>query len=68
MKITKIKDELKQLGTKELTERLDAMQRECFGLKLNTQVKDNSQFNKLKKNIARAQTYLRERELGESAQ
>ena len=63
MKITKIKEELKNLSANDLSDKLDNLRRELFGLTLNAQVKDVSQFNKLKKNIARAQTYLRQQEL-----
>jgi ribosomal protein L29 len=62
MKTTKFKDEFKQLGVQELNEKLDALRREYFGLKLNaatSHVKDYSQFNKLRKNIARLETYKR---------
>lgn len=67
MKITKIKDEFKNMGSNELVEKLDALRREYFGLKLNAHVKDNSQFKKLKKNIARVETYLRQQELVKKA-
>lgn len=63
MQTTKIKDEFKQLSAQELKDRLDALRREYFGLRLNaatSHVKDYSQFNKLRKNIARVSTYIRQ--------
>jgi ribosomal protein L29 len=63
MKVTKFKEELKKMSAQDLKEKLDAMRRELFGLRLNSStahVKDYSQFNKLKKNIARAACYLRQ--------
>jgi len=63
MKVTKFKEELKKMSAQELKEKLDAMRRELFGLKLNSttaHVKDYSVFNKLKKNIARVASSLRQ--------
>lgn len=63
MKITKIKEELQKLSQQELLEKLDVVQRELFGLRLNSStahVKDYSQFGKLRKNKARIATYLRQ--------
>ena len=65
MKVMKFKEELKKMSAQDLKEKLDAMRRELFGLKLNSttaHVKDYSQFNKLKKNIARVASYLRQSE------
>lgn len=63
MKVMKFKEELKKMSSQDLKEKLDAMRRELFGLRLNSttaHVKDYSQFNKLKKNIARVASYLRQ--------
>jgi ribosomal protein L29 len=63
MKVTKVKAELKKLSAQDLKEKLDAMRREFFGMKLNSTtapVKDYSQISKLKKDIARAETYMRQ--------
>lgn len=65
MKITKVKDEFKQLDVQDLQEKLDNLRRDLFGLKLNSStshVKDYSQFKKLRKNIAQASTYLEQAE------
>lgn len=64
MKITKFKDEIKQLGVKDLIIKLDALRRDQFSLRLNSStshVKDYSQFEKNRKNIARILTYLRQK-------
>jgi large subunit ribosomal protein L29 len=61
MKLKQYKDELKQLSVEGLNERLVLLQRELFTLKINaatSYTKDNSQFKKLKKNIARVLTIL----------
>ena len=65
MKITKIKEEFKQASVKELTEKLDSLRRDLFGLRLNSStshVKDYSQFKKLRKNIAQVSTYIKQAE------
>lgn len=59
-----IKNELKGLSTKELVEKVDALRRELFSLRLHSAtepVKDKTQFKKLRKNIARGLTYLEEK-------
>jgi ribosomal protein L29 len=64
MKVTKFKDEIKQLGLKELIIKLDAVRRDQFSLRLNSStshVKDYSQFRKGRKNIARILTLLRQK-------
>ncbi len=64
MKISKLKEELKQLGVTELIVKLDSLRREHFSLRLNSStshVKDYSQFKKGRKNIARALTILRQK-------
>jgi ribosomal protein L29 len=53
------------LGMKELFEKFDEYKRALFTLKLSSStsyVKDNSQFKKLRKNIARTMTLIRKRE------
>lgn len=65
MKVTKLKDEMKQLDAAELKVKLDATRRELFNIQLNAttaHVKDYSQFKKLKKNIARVLTFARQKE------
>jgi ribosomal protein L29 len=50
---------------KELFEKFDEYKRALFTLKLSSStsyVKDNSQFKKLRKNIARTMTLIRKRE------
>lgn len=64
MKVNKFKDELKQLGIKELVTKLDALRRDQFSLRLNSStshVKDYSSFAKNRANIARILTYLRQK-------
>jgi ribosomal protein L29 len=64
MKVNKLKDELKQLDLKGLIIKLDALRRDQFSLRLNSStshVKDYSQFEKGRKNIARVLTYLRQK-------
>lgn len=65
MKETKFKDELKQLDATGLKAKLDAVRRELFNVQLNAttaHVKDYSQFKKLKKDIARVLTFVRQKE------
>lgn len=62
MKTHDIKNDIKNMSDKELVVKLDALRRELFTLRLNTataHVKDYSQFNKARKNIARVLTFLR---------
>ena len=66
MKNKKFVEEISNLSTDKLQEKLDQMRRDLFSLKLNAQtghVKDNSQFTLMRRNIARVQTMLREQEL-----
>jgi ribosomal protein L29 len=61
MKLAKQKGQFVGLGEKELLEKVSEFKRELFGLRLNSitsHVKDYSQFKKLRKNVARALTYL----------
>lgn len=60
MKRTELKQEFAKMNAQELQEKLDALRRDLFGLKLNsstTQVQDFSQFKKIKINIAQVLTY-----------
>ena len=59
--------DLKKLDEKGLQEKVVAMRKELFELRLSatsSHVKDNSQFKKLRSNIARALTYLKQKERG----
>jgi len=63
MKITKVKDELKKMTDEELVKKFHELSRELFNIKLNAATahfKDYSQFNKLRKDVARVATYLRQ--------
>ncbi len=65
MKETKIREEFKSMTEHELNEKIDAMRREKVNLNINVataHVKDYSQFKKLRKNIARALTYLQQKQ------
>ena len=65
MKVSKIKDDLKSLPVNELNEKIMLLRRELFNLKLNAttaHVKDYSRFKELRKDIARALTYLGQKE------
>lgn len=62
MKLIDFKKELATLEPRELHERLDTLRRELFSIKLNqstAHVKDYSQFGKIRRNIARIETYVR---------
>jgi len=62
VKVTKIKDGFKQAEIKALATKLNELRRELFTVRLNAataHVKDYSQYKKLRRNIARALTYLR---------
>ncbi len=59
--MNKIKEEIKQLNKQDLVTRVEALRRDIFSLRLNAttaHVKDHSQFKKMRKNLARALTYL----------
>lgn len=63
-KVKQINQELKEMSVDQLRDRLDDYRRELFKLKLNSatsHVKDSSQFNKLKKNIARTLTVIQQK-------
>lgn len=60
MKRTELKQEFAGMNAQELKEKLDALRRDLFGLKLNSStahVQDYSQFKKIKSNIAQVLTY-----------
>jgi ribosomal protein L29 len=64
MKLTEFKDKIKQLSDADLKVKLEQLQRELFALRLNgltAHVKDYSQFNKLRKNIARILTRMNQK-------
>ncbi len=62
MKVQKTREDLKSSDVAALTVRLNDLRRELFSLRLNAaaaHVKDYSQYKKLRRDIARALTYLR---------
>ncbi|GMU19371.1 MAG: hypothetical protein AMXMBFR12_05630 [Candidatus Babeliales bacterium] len=64
MKSTQFKDEMNKLEIKDLVSKLNALRHEYFTLKLNSatsHIKDYSEFKKIRKNIARALTLLRQK-------
>jgi ribosomal protein L29 len=65
MKLNQIKDELIGLSSQELDAKIDQYRQELFTLRINaltTHVKDVSQFEKLRKNVARGLTYKQQKE------
>jgi ribosomal protein L29 len=65
MKKTKFNEELQELKINELKQKAEQLQRELFSIRLNAStahVKDYSQFKKLRKNIARALTSIKQKE------
>lgn len=65
MKRTEFKKELAGMKPQELKDKLDALRRDLFGLKLNSstsRVQDYSQFKKIKINIAQVLTYMQRTE------
>jgi large subunit ribosomal protein L29 len=63
-KINTIKKEFKELSLEDLMSKVDGLQRELFSLRLHSAtspVKDQAQFKKLRKDIARALTYLQQK-------
>lgn len=65
MKKNVIKNELSQLSLNDLKEKIDALRRELFSLRINAataHVKDYSQYKKIRKDIARALTDLGHRD------
>jgi large subunit ribosomal protein L29 len=62
--MNKEKQELKSLDTNGLLARVEEYKRALFSLRLNAttaHVKDYSQFKKMRKSLARALTYLRQK-------
>ena len=60
------RDSLKQLNEKQLLEEVDKLRRDLFSLRLavvSSPAKDVTQFSKLRKDIARTLTYLREKQV-----
>jgi ribosomal protein L29 len=65
--MNKQKNELKQMSSQELKQYIETCRAQWFSLRLNsttTHIKDYSQFKKLRRNIARASTDLRQRNQG----
>jgi ribosomal protein L29 len=63
MKVAKLRSEITSLSGAELIRRADELRRELFTIRLNAataHIKDYSQINKLRKNIARVLTQLRQ--------
>ena len=61
----KKKENFKDLNVEELRKKADSLRHELFSLRLNSvtaHAKDYSQFKKLRGNIARTLTYLRQKE------
>ncbi len=64
MNVEKEREDYRGLKSSELQEKIEGLRRELFSLRLNAStahVKDYSQFNKLRKSIARALTCLSEK-------
>lgn len=58
------KQEVKAFTPEQLNERVDALRRELFSLRLHaatTPLKDTTRYKKLRREIARALTYLRQK-------
>lgn len=63
------KKDFKQLSFDDLRLKVDTLRKELFNVRLNAvtaHVKDYSQFKKLRKDIARALTCMREKEIHSS--
>jgi ribosomal protein L29 len=62
--MNKQKNELKNMNEQELVQHIENSRAQLFSLNLNsatTHIKDYSQYKKLRKSIARALTYLRQK-------
>ena len=60
-----VKDELKNRSVADLKATLEILQRDLFSTRLHAATRpsqDTSQFKKMKRNIARALTYLRQKQ------
>jgi len=69
MKETKLKDELRKATSEKLAELLNELRKELFTLRVNSStahVKDYSQFQKLRRGIARVLTemHMRDKQAG----
>jgi len=65
MKVTKAKEEMRQLGSEQLGELLGVLRKKLFTLRVNAataHVKDYSEFQKLRRGIARVLTEMRMRD------
>lgn len=65
MKVNKIKEELSHMTEAELKAKLEITRRELFSLRLNAStahIKDYSSFKKMRKDIARGLTVLRQKQ------
>ena len=65
MKITDLKDEMKAMSKQELKTKIESLRRQLLNLKINVataHVKDYSEFQRLRRDIARGLTYLRQKE------
>ena len=62
--MSKIKEELKAMDENQLQDKVEELRREYFSARLNAtaaHIKDYSQFKKLRKDLARALTFLSQR-------
>ena len=65
MKVTKLKEELRKVSDEQLLETLGELRKQLFTLRVNAttaHVKDYSQFQKLRRGIARVLTEMRMRD------
>jgi ribosomal protein L29 len=66
MKVNKVSsEEMQQMTVAQLQEKLDGLRRSLFSLRLSaltTHVKDNSQFGKLRSDIARVMTVINQKQ------
>jgi len=65
MKVAKDREDLNGMGSVELKTKINSLRKELFSLRLNAStahVKDYSQFNKLRRKIARGLTFLNNKE------
>lgn len=64
MKVTKFKEELKNLQAQQLVEKLEELRKELFSLQLSVKtshVKNYARFKQLRKDIARVMTFMNEK-------
>jgi large subunit ribosomal protein L29 len=70
MKNMSLFQKLQQMSVEDLRNQLEGTRRDLFGLRLNTatsQVKDFSQYKKLRKHIARVMTAMRAKDESSSS-